>query len=86
MYQKLERCKFSSDEFDFDNHEIEAQDEESEVNLEESQSQAPSKAGGELFRDKLAKAGGKLNHNLIKLKYEKRHLAPSLAKRPPASS
>lgn len=65
LYQKLEKCRFSPESFDFEAIEIE--EEEGEEQEEEVQ------ADKKLFRDKLEKAGGKLTHNYIKLKYERRH-------------
>ena len=53
---------FSSGAIDLDVAEIEEVEEEEKV-------QAP-----ELFRDRLQQTGGKLNHNFIKLKYERRNL------------
>lgn len=65
LYQRLEKCQFSPEAFDFEVLEIE--DEEAEEQETETQ------ATPQLFRDKLEKAGGKLTHNYIKLKYERRH-------------
>jgi len=74
MYQKLERCVFSSQPFDFEADEIERLEDSQEE--QEADEPAPARgqrpAAPELFRDKLQKRGGSLTHNLIKLKYEKR--------------
>lgn len=67
LFQKLEKCAFSDEQFDFDELEIEGSGEEEPVQTAEETNP--------LFRDKLKKAGGKLTHNYIKLKYERRHKA-----------
>lgn len=72
MYQKLERCAFSSQPFDFEADDIERLDDSQEELQDEEAAPSGPKAAPVLFRDKVAKIGGSLNHNLIKLKYEKR--------------
>lgn len=72
MYQKLERCAFSSEPFDFEADEIERLEDSQEDEQTEATTARRAEAGPELFRDKVEKRGGSLNHNLIKLKYEKR--------------
>lgn len=71
MYQKLEKCRFSPAEIDLDRDEIEAELDSEEELLEKDT----------LFRDKLKRKGGVLNHNFIKLKYEKRLQAPDAPKK-----
>ena len=68
LFQKLECCTFSPGHIDLDL----AQLEEEEV-AEEEEELKP-----QLFRDQLQKAGGKLTHNFIKLKYEKRNVIPAV--------
>lgn len=65
MFQKLEKCAFSDEQFDFDEIDIEESEDEEE--------KAEEHATIPLFRDKLKSVGGKLTHNYIKLKYERRH-------------
>lgn len=65
LFQKLEKCAFSSEVFDFDAMDIEESGDEEEAQVNETKAQ--------LFRDKLKAVGGKLTHNYIKLKYERRH-------------
>lgn len=65
LYQKLEKCLFSPAHFDFEADEIEGEIDE------EEEEEAPKKGShADVFRQKLEKRGGKLNHNVIKLKYE----------------
>jgi WD40 repeat protein len=69
LFQRLEKCVFNDELFDFDAMDIEASGDEEQAEVE--QESTP------LFRDKLKKLGGKLTHNYIKLKYEKRHKVAS---------
>ena len=82
MYQKLERCKFGSANVDIDELELMRQVEASDEESEPEETPVDSETGRrvkkplkplKLFRDVVSSTGGKLNHNLIKLKYEKRH-------------
>jgi hypothetical protein len=70
MSQKLASVKFSSVPIQVDNLDFieEAADEYEEIDLEGSGIGQKR----HLFRDQLKKSGGSLNHNLIKLKYEKK--------------
>jgi WD40 repeat protein len=78
MYQKLESCSFCPGDFDLEQAEIDGEEEqEPEVVEEEDAPKKKPMSNAELFRDKLQKSGGKLNHNFIKLKYEKRITVPA---------
>lgn len=70
MSQRLASVKFSSAEIQPDTLDYveELADEFEEIDLE-----GPGIGQKRLFRDQLKQSGGSLNHNLIKLKYEKKY-------------
>lgn len=72
MFQKLEKCRFSAEEIDLERDEIEAELESEDEMLDKHA----------LFRDQLKRKGGVLNHNFIKLKYEKRLKLPEAPTNP----